>query len=190
MPEAVASLDDWPDGRFCAPGGAGNTLVRPTPLKVLAGLLLRDLIGMAFSAPPNSGPTVRRPRILLVDDDPIVLRALRRLLLGARPGWEIDMAESGDAAFSLLASKTYDVVVTDLHMPGLDGAALLGRLKTEQPNVMRVIHSSHVESLTPEQTQDLAHAVLTKPGRPDELVVVLEWALAHRRKQLRDSVGY
>ena len=100
------------------------------------------------------------------------------------------MAESGDAAFSLLAAKTYDVVVTDLHMPGLDGAALLGRLKTEQPNVMRVIHSSHVESLTPEQTQDLAHAVLTKPGRPDELVVVLEWALAQRRKQLRDSVGY
>ena len=79
---------------------------------------------------------------------------------------------------------------------GMDGPAfhraraLLDRLKTEQPNVMRVIHSSHVESLTPERTQELAHAVLTKPGRPDELVVVLEWALAQRRKQLRDSVGY
>ena len=145
---------------------------------------------MAFSAPPHSGPAVRAPRILLVDDDPIVLRALRRLLLGARPGWEIDMAESGDAALALLESKTYDVIVTDLHMPALDGAALLSRLKTEQPNLMRVIHSSHVESLTPEQAQELAHAVLTKPGRPDELVVVLEWALAQRRKQLRDSVGY
>jgi DNA-binding NtrC family response regulator len=125
-----------------------------------------------------------------VDDDPIVLRALRRLLLGARPGWEIDMAESGDAGLSLIDSKTYDVVVTDLHMPGIDGVALLGRLKTEHPNLMRVVHSSHVESLTPEQSQELAHAVLTKPGRPDELVVVLEWALAQRRKQLRDSVGY
>lgn len=145
---------------------------------------------MAFSAPPNSGPTVRLPRILLVDDDPIVLRALRRLLLGARPGWEIDMAESGQAALSLLESKTYDVVVTDLHMPVVDGVTLLGRLKTEQPNVMRVIHSSHVESLSAEQAQDLGHAVLTKPGRPDELVVVLEWALAQRRKQPRDSVGY
>jgi CheY-like chemotaxis protein len=145
---------------------------------------------MAFSAPPNSGPTVRRPRILLVDDDPIVLRALRRLLLGGRPGWEIDMAESGDAALSLLESKAYDVVVTDLHMPGFDGVALLGRLKTEHPHIMRVVHSSHVESLTPEQHQELAHAVLTKPGRPDELVVALEWALAQRRKQLRDSAGY
>jgi two-component system response regulator PilR (NtrC family) len=149
-----------------------------------------DPFGMAFSAPPNSGPTVRLPRILVVDDDPIVLRALRRLLLGARPGWQIDMAESGEAALSLLESKTYDVVVTDLHMPGFDGVGLLGRLKTEHPNVMRVVHSSHVESLTSEQAQDLAHAVLTKPGRPDELVVVLEWALAQRRKQVRDSVGY
>src|SRR6188474_3677914 len=111
---------------------------------------------MAFSAPPNSGPTVRLPRILLVDDDPIVLRALRRLLLGARPGWEIDMAETGDAARRLLESKGYDVVVTDLHMPVVDGVTLLRRLKSEQPTVMRVIHSSHVESLSRAQIEDLA----------------------------------
>lgn len=145
---------------------------------------------MAFSAPPNSGPGKRAPRVLLVDDDPIVLRALRRLLLGARPGWEIDMAESAEAALVLLDSKTYDVVVTDLHMPVLDGLALLSRLKTEQPSLMRVIHSSHVESLTPDQVQELAHAVLAKPGRPDELVVVLEWAIDQRRRNVRDSVGY
>jgi len=145
---------------------------------------------MAFSVPPNSGPTVRRPRILLVDDDPIVLRALRRLLLGARPGWEIDLAESAEAALQLIESKRYDVVVTDLQMPVLGGAPLLARLKTEHPSTMRVIHSSHVESLTREEAQDLAHAVLAKPGRPDELVVVLEWALDQRRRRLRDSVGY
>jgi DNA-binding NtrC family response regulator len=145
---------------------------------------------MAFSVPPNSGPSVRLPRILVVDDDPIVLRALRRLLLAARPGWEIDMAESAEAALQLIENKTYDVVVTDLHMPVLDGLGLLTRLKAEQPSVMRVIHSSHVESLAPEQAQELAHAVLAKPGRPDELVVVLEWAIDQRRRQVRDSVGY
>lgn len=144
---------------------------------------------MAFSAPPTSGPAVRSPRLLLVDDDPIVLRAIRRLLLGARPGWEIDMAESGDAALQLLGTRTYDVVVTDLHMPRVDGVALLQRLKTEQPSVMRVIHSSHVESLSRDQLEELAHAVVNKPGRPDELVLVLEWALDQRRRRLRDSVG-
>lgn len=145
---------------------------------------------MLFSTPPTSGPSVRPSRVLLVDDDPIVLRALRRLLLATRPGWEIDMAESGAAALLLLETKTYDVVVTDLHMPVLDGIALLTRLKAEHPTVMRVIHSSHIESLSPDQCQELAHAVLPKPGRPDELVVVLEWALEQRRRQARDSVGF
>jgi DNA-binding NtrC family response regulator len=145
---------------------------------------------MAFSAPPTSGSAVRLPRILLVDDDPIVLRALRRLLLGARPGWEIDMAESAEAALLLIESKSYDVVVTDLQMPVLDGATFLVRLKKEHPSIMRVIHSSHVESLTPELAHELAHAILAKPGRPDELIVVLEWALDQRRRRLRDSVGY
>jgi len=145
---------------------------------------------MAFSAPPMSGPSVRAPQILLVDDDPIVLRALRRLLLGARPGWEIDMAESAEAAQLLIESKSYDVVVTDLHMPGVDGASFLARLKTEHPAVRRVIHSSHVESLSAEQVQQLAHAVLTKPGRSHELVVVLDWAIDQRRRRLRDSAGY
>jgi hypothetical protein len=55
---------------------------------------------------------------------------------------------------------------------------------------MRVIHSSHVESLSRDALEELAHAVITKPGRPDELVVVLDWALDQRRRKLRDSVGY
>lgn len=145
---------------------------------------------MALTVPPTSGPCVRAPRLLLVDDDPIVLRAIRRLLVGWRPGWAIDMAESAEAAFLLLESKTYDVAVTDLHMPVQDGLALLRRLKTEHPTLMRVIHSSHVESLSPDQVQDLAHAVLAKPGRADHLVEVLEWAIDERCRRVRDSVGF
>lgn len=144
---------------------------------------------MANSAPPHSTKGVRPARVLLVDDDPIVLRAIRRLLLGARPGWEIDMAESADAALTVLSAKTYDVVVTDLHMPVFDGISLLRRLKTEQPSLMRIVHSSHVESLTAEQADEFAHALLSKPSRPEELVSILEWAIEQRRRRLRDSVG-
>jgi CheY-like chemotaxis protein len=144
---------------------------------------------MAISAPPTSSKAFRAPRVLLVDDDPIVLRALRRLLLGARPVWEIAVAESVEAAVAVLATKTYDVVVTDLHMPVLDGIALLRRLKKEQPELMRVVHSSHIESLTAEQADEFAHAVLAKPGRPDELVQILDWAIDQRRRRLRDSAA-
>jgi DNA-binding NtrC family response regulator len=145
---------------------------------------------MPFSAPPNSGPGPRRPRILLVDDDPVVLRALKRLLLATRPGWEIETAESAEVALGLVEREQYDVVVTDLHMPQSSGLALLERLKAEQPSVMRVIHSSHVESLSAEQAQSLAHALLRKPGRPDEPVVVIDWALDQRRRRQRDSANF
>jgi CheY-like chemotaxis protein len=145
---------------------------------------------MAFSAPPPSTKGVRPPRVLLVDDDAMVLRAVRRLLLRLRPGWEIDMTESAEAALSLLTAKGYDVVVTDLHMPGVDGISLLRRLKQEQPSLMRVVHSSRVEALTAQQADELAHAVLSKPSRPDELVLSLEWAVDQRRRRVRDSVGY
>ena len=145
---------------------------------------------MAMSLPPNSGSSVRGSRILLVDDDPMVLRATRRLLLGARPGWEIDMAESAAAALLLLDAKTYDVVVSDLQMPVVGGVLLLERLKAEQPSIMRVIHSSHVEAFNSEEQDPLAHAVVSKLGRPDELVLILDWAIDQRQRRLRDSVGY
>lgn len=145
---------------------------------------------MALSVPPNSGPGIRPPRILLVDDDPIVLRALRRLLRGVRAGWYVDVAESADAALQQLAAADYDVVVTDLHMPVLDGLQLLARLKAERPEVTRVIHSSHVESLELEQAASLAHAVLAKTGRAEELVGVVERALDARRHWVRDSAGF
>ncbi|HKY34360.1 MAG TPA: response regulator [Polyangiaceae bacterium] len=144
---------------------------------------------MASTEPPTSDASVRSPRLLLVDDDPIVRRAIRRLLQGGRPGWQIDVAESREGALQLLKIKTYDVVVTDLHMPALEGVALLRGLKMQQPTVMRVIHSSHVESLSREQLEDLSHAVIAKPGRPDELVMVLDWALEQRRRKIRDCVG-
>lgn len=145
---------------------------------------------MSFSAPPNSGPGPRRPRILLVDDDPVVLRALKRLLQAARPGWQLETAESAEVALRLVQREQYDVVVTDLHMPRSGGLALLERLKTEQPSVMRVVHSSHVESLDAEQTRELVHALLRKPGRPDEPVLVIDWALDQRRRRLRDSANF
>ena len=145
---------------------------------------------MSFSVPPNSGQSQRRPRLLLVDDDPVVLRALKRLLLASRPGWEIESAESAETALELVERGRYDVVVTDLHMPKSSGLLLLERLKAEQPAVMRVIHSSHVESLSAEQTQELAHAVLRKPCRPDEPLSILDWALDQRRRRLRDSVNF
>lgn len=99
------------------------------------------------------------------------------------------MAESVESASVLLDARVYDVVVTDLQMPAATGLELLERLKAERPDIMRVIHSSQLEA--GHQIEDgLAHAVVAKSGRPDELVPVIDWALDQRKRRLRDSVGY
>jgi DNA-binding NarL/FixJ family response regulator len=124
----------------------------------------------------------------LVDDDPIVLRALQRLLTAARPHWRIDAAERVESAMTLASNQRYDVVVTDLHMPGLDGLALLERLRLEQPKAWRVVHSSHIESFCEARVTDVAHALIAKPGRPNELLETLD-ALLARRDEQRDSAN-
>jgi len=144
---------------------------------------------MSISEPPHSGPEPRGPRLLLVDDDAVVLRAVRRLLLSAHPRWEIDTAEGVELALELLEERDHDVVVTDLQMPELGGLALLERLKTERPWVTRVIHSSHVESLT-EEAAALAHAVIPKPSSSETLLGALERALDRKQWLVRDSAGF
>jgi len=144
---------------------------------------------MPMSEPPQSGPEPRGPRLLLVDDDPVVLRAVRRLLLAAHPRWEIDTVEGVELALKLLEERDHDLVVTDLQMPELDGLALLERLKTERPWVTRVIHSSHVESLAAEAAA-VAHAVIPKPCSSETLLQALEQALDEKQWLVRDSAGF
>jgi DNA-binding NarL/FixJ family response regulator len=121
---------------------------------------------------------VQRPhRFLLVDDDPLMLRSMGRLLRKAHPDWEIATAESGEEALAELDSQTYDVLVTDLQMPNMDGVELLAQVVQRYPEITCVIHSSHLESLGSERVRQYARAILQKGADADELVGTLDWAL-------------
>lgn len=88
------------------------------------------------------------------------------------------MAESGAEALCHLDQVPYDAVVTDLEMPGLDGLGLLQRVQNEHPEVVRLVHSSRIETQDPEQLRPLAQGALEKPAHPDRLVHLIESALA------------
>ena len=68
-------------------------------------------------------------RILFVDDESMVLDGLRRMLRGMRNEWEMEFAASGHEALKILDSKQFDVIVTDMRMPGMDGCQLLNHVK-------------------------------------------------------------
>jgi len=121
---------------------------------------------------------LERPRLLLVDDEPSVLRGLRRVLEANQPFWQIDLAKDGEEALALMAKFRYEVLITDLHMPRLGGSTLLLRASQAYPNTVRIVHSSRTETLDTSSFARLAHRILPKPAAAIEILEATRWALA------------
>ncbi len=114
-----------------------------------------------------------RNRVLFVDDEPSVLDGLRRGLWPWRGQWEMRFAGSALEALSILDANPVDVVVADMRMPGRDGAWLLDTMRTEHPEVIRIILSGHMEQAAVLRTVRSAHQFLSKPCSPETLAKTL-----------------
>ena len=119
-------------------------------------------------------------KVLFVDDEPNVLLGLRRMLHGMRREWDMRFVESGEAALAALEQSPADVVVSDMRMPGMDGAALLDEVHRRYPDTVRVILSGHSDTDYVLRTVGPAHQYLAKPCGQDALVSVVRRAIAHR----------
>jgi DNA-binding NtrC family response regulator len=120
-----------------------------------------------------------RKRILLVDDEPALLGALGGVLRRRRRDWDVDFAVGGRAALEHLARASYDVVVTDLRMPDIDGVQVLRAAGRLQPGAARIVFSGEID-LTEALTAVLnAHRFVSKPCPAGELEAVIEECLAH-----------
>jgi HD-like signal output (HDOD) protein len=102
-------------------------------------------------------------RILFVDDEPSVLAGLENLLRTRRDFWDTVFASSGDAALVELQSGDFDVVVSDMVMPGMDGAELLRRVKDRFPGVVRIVIAGQAERDLVLRALPVAHQFLGKP---------------------------
>ncbi len=105
-------------------------------------------------------------RVLLVDDEPLALNALRRLLRADQHTWDMRFATSGESALEELANGPADVVVTDMRMPGMDGAQLLEKVRDRYPDVLRIILSGHTEGDAAQRALGICHRYLAKPCDP------------------------
>jgi putative nucleotidyltransferase with HDIG domain len=110
-----------------------------------------------------------KTRILFVDDNPLILQGLRRLLHGMREEWELEFAESGMAALALMGERPFDGVVTDLKMPGMNGADFLTEVLKHHPQTVRLVLSGHSEQELTYRCVGVAHQCLSKPCDPETL---------------------
>jgi len=125
---------------------------------------------MAANKTPSNG------KILLVDDDPGLLRLLSIRLRAE--GYDVEAVESAHKALAILNRFSPDLVITDLRMDKMDGIGLLKELQTRSPGLRVVIITAH--GTIPDAvvaTQSGAFGFLTKPIDKDELMVTVEKAL-------------
>jgi HD-like signal output (HDOD) protein/CheY-like chemotaxis protein len=118
--------------------------------------------------------------ILFVDDEPHLLAGLRRMLRFKRGEWAMAFASSGEEALALLAQTPVDVVVSDMRMPGMDGAQLLAEVRRRYPSTSRIILSGHADRASIISAIGPTQQYLSKPCDVEVLVAALERVLGVR----------
>lgn len=121
-----------------------------------------------------------KPTILFVDDEPKILDSLRLSLRPLRAKWDIAFALGGQEALLALAKGPVDMLVTDMRMPGMDGAQLLEAVRALYPETIRMILSGYSDEENVLKTVKLAHQYLSKPCRPVDLIQAMDQALRLR----------
>ncbi|MEW5875793.1 MAG: response regulator [Candidatus Zixiibacteriota bacterium] len=127
-----------------------------------------------------------RPRILFVDDDPQILQGLRNSLYRRRRDWEMVFAPDGETALAEFDKNPFDVVVSDMRMPSMDGATLLLKIRERYPDAIRIVLSGYAERESVLRTLPVSHQFLSKPCEGDRLSQVLSNGLT-LRSILRNS---
>lgn len=113
-------------------------------------------------------------RILFVDDDLRVLEGLRRALRPQRQQWEMTFAPGGPAGMAEIERGEFDVVISDMRMPQVDGVALLQHAAERMPGAVRIVLSGQTDSDATRRAVRMAHLFLRKPCESAVLVGAIE----------------
>lgn len=134
-----------------------------------------------------------QPGLLLVDDEPLVLRALERQLRGIqrspRPGYRIEAFSRPAEALQRAREAVFDVVISDYRMPEMNGVAFLRAYRALQPATARLILSGQADlgGLADAINEAGIMRFLAKPWDEAELVFAIENALMERRLLLENQ---
>jgi HD-like signal output (HDOD) protein len=117
-----------------------------------------------------------KKRILFVDDEDFVLRGLDRLLRPMREEWDMEFVNHGDKALERMAEMPFDVVISDMRMPAMNGAELLNEVMKRYPKTVRIILSGYADRDLILKCVGSTHQYLAKPCDAKTLRMTLQRA--------------
>jgi DNA-binding NtrC family response regulator len=127
-----------------------------------------------------------KSRVLVVDDKDNIVKLLTRIL---SPEFDVTTAEDGTRALGLIAAQEFDVIISDIRMPGADGMTVLREAKRQYPETEVILMTAYgtVQDAV-SAMKDGAYDYLQKPFEPDEAVLLIKRAIERRqlRAQARD----
>ncbi len=126
-------------------------------------------------------------RVLVVDDEEPLRRLLKKEL--ARKGFHVEAAADGSAALEILKESTFDVLLLDIMMPGIDGISLMKKLQTDPaaPAIIVLTGRATVETAV-EAMKHGAYDYLTKPYKLDELTIIINRAYEYGRLSIKSRL--
>ncbi len=133
-------------------------------------------------------------KLLVVDDEPDMLRLLSMIIKDKTP-YEITTTNNPLEALELAKRGGYDILVTDLKMPGLDGIELLNAVRAFDPDIPIIIITAYATAESAAEAMDKnAFDFITKPFRKEQIVFTIEKAVKWQRTQkenkaLREKLG-
>ena len=119
--------------------------------------------------------------IMFVDDELNILQGLRRQLRSLRGEWDMHFIDNGHQALKELESQHFDVIVSDMRMPEMDGAELLSRIKNLYPHMVRLVLSGYSDHDMTLRAAESAHRYISKPCDSEELRSTVIKTLAVQR---------
>lgn len=119
--------------------------------------------------------TTTKPSVLIVDDEPDVLFSLTGLL---RRDFQVFTAQSGAEAMNVMAEQDVHVIMTDQRMPKMTGTELMGRVRAEHPDAVRIIFTGYADTraVVDAINSGELYRYISKPWDPDDLIEVLREA--------------
>lgn len=146
---------------------------------------------LAAGVPLSSGaePAPAKTRILFVDDESSMLRLLQMGMRSMSGSWDMEFASSGEAAITLVDQNPFDVIVTDMRMPGINGAQLLNHVLRRHPQTVRIVLSGYSDLREVINCVGITHQFLEKPCSLDYLKSCLKRVTTVKARLASDRLG-